>query len=115
MTKFLSKGYAKVWVSKSRRSRPLRAKDSIPAQKYIRGKAYNPPNPTGQNHSERMKLKARERIAPAFERQTKARFIENFQKDQRRDALKKRIENRKLPKKPKVPFISKRSLKAKKK
>lgn len=64
---------------------------------------------SGPNHTERRKLKARERLLPSFSKATKARYIKDIQEKEHREALKRRLI--KKPKKSKVPFISKRSLK----
>lgn len=96
---------------KNRRIRPDRTSNPLPQRKWIDGKPIDPPNPQGQNHAERRKLKARERTIDSFSKATRARYIKDIQDKEHREALKRRLI--KSPKKPKVAFISKRSLKKK--
>ena len=78
--------------------------------KRVRPKIHPSVNQSsGPNHAERRKLKARERLLPSFSKATKARYIKDIQEKEHREAIKRRLI--KKPKKPKVPFISKRSLK----
>lgn len=43
------------------------------------------------NHDERRILKARQRMLPSFSRESKKKFIKNFQDNQHREALNKKI------------------------
>lgn len=66
----------------------------------------------GPNHKERRLLKARERMLPSFSRKTRMEYADRIDRDAHRVAL---LKPKVKVKKTKKPFISKRSLKAKKK
>lgn len=105
--KFLSKGYAQAWVSRSRRQRPVKHPGDKANIVIANGKKY-PIGPKGENHAERRKLKARERILPSFSRETKKNYLKEIDQKAHKEAVKNRLIKKIKP--TKKPFVSKRSL-----